>query len=44
MERLGQAGGPVRAPMLGLTTAERDAIDRAFDGSGLVPAIRAAAE
>jgi 4-hydroxy-tetrahydrodipicolinate synthase len=44
MERLGQAGGPVRAPMLGLTPAERDAVNRAFDGCGLIPAIRAAAE
>jgi 4-hydroxy-tetrahydrodipicolinate synthase len=44
MERLGQAGGPVRPPMLDLTAAERDAVNRAFDGCGLIPAIRAAAE
>lgn len=34
-ERLGQAGGAVRRPMLELTAAERDAVDRAFDGCGL---------
>jgi 4-hydroxy-tetrahydrodipicolinate synthase len=34
-ELLGQYGGAVRQPMLELTEAEKDAICRAFDGSGL---------
>jgi 4-hydroxy-tetrahydrodipicolinate synthase len=32
---LGQTGGRVRRPMLELTAAERDAVDRAFAGCGL---------
>lgn len=35
MECLGQAGGPVRRPMLDLTVAEREAVRRAFAASGL---------
>ncbi|MGX9964702.1 dihydrodipicolinate synthase family protein [Roseomonas sp. F4] len=35
MECLGQAGGPVRRPMLELTVAEREAVQRAFAASGL---------
>lgn len=34
-ELLGQAGGVVRRPLLQLTAAEKDAIQRAFDGCGL---------
>ncbi|PQA73938.1 dihydrodipicolinate synthase family protein [Brucella oryzae] len=34
-ELLGQVGGPVRAPMLELTDAEKRAIREAFDGCGL---------
>lgn len=34
-ELLGQVGGPVRAPMLDLTAAEKAAVQRAFDGCGL---------
>ena len=34
-ELLGQVGGPVRRPMLELTDAEKDAIRRAFEASGL---------
>ena len=34
-ELLGQAGGTVRAPMLPLTDAEREATRRAFEGCGL---------
>lgn len=34
-ELLGQAGGPVRAPMLELTEAEKDATRRAFETCGL---------
>jgi 4-hydroxy-tetrahydrodipicolinate synthase len=34
-ELLGQVGGPVRPPMLGLTEAEREATRRAFEGCGL---------
>lgn len=34
-ELLGQAGGPVRAPMLNLTDAEKAVIREAFDGCGL---------
>jgi 4-hydroxy-tetrahydrodipicolinate synthase len=42
-ELLGQAGGPVRRPMLQLTDAERAAIREAFATCGLkVPAARAA--
>ena len=40
MELLGQAGGPVRPPMLDLTEAERESVRRAFDASGLKPAVR----
>lgn len=43
MELLGQAGGPVRPPMLNLTEAERETVRRAFAASGLKPAIRVAA-
>lgn len=42
-ELLGQAGGPVRRPMLQLTEAERRAIREAFEGCGLVQG-KAAAE
>lgn len=34
-ELLGQVGGPVRAPMLDLTEAEKAAVQHAFDGCGL---------
>lgn len=34
---LGQTGGRVRAPMLELTPAEKDAVRHAFDGCGLKP-------
>ncbi|MEP5728525.1 MAG: dihydrodipicolinate synthase family protein [Sulfitobacter sp.] len=34
-ELLGQVGGPVRAPMLNLTEAEKATVRAAFDGSGL---------
>jgi 4-hydroxy-tetrahydrodipicolinate synthase len=34
-ELLGQAGGPVRRPLLQLTDAERDVIREAFEGCGL---------
>jgi len=34
-ELLGQAGGPVRAPMLNLTDAEKDTMREAFAGCGL---------
>ena len=37
-ELLGQAGGPVRAPMLQLTEAEKAATRAAFDTCGLKPA------
>ncbi len=40
MELLGQAGGPVRPPMLDLTEAERESVRRAFDASGLKPTVR----
>ena len=40
MELLGQAGGPVRPPMLDLTEAERELVRRAFAASGLKPAVR----
>lgn len=43
MELLGQVGGPVRPPMLDLTAAERDSVRRAFDASGLKPAVHVAA-
>lgn len=43
MELLGQAGGPVRRPMLDLTEAERAATRAAFEGCGLRP-VRQAAE
>jgi 4-hydroxy-tetrahydrodipicolinate synthase len=34
-ELLGQAGGPVRRPLLGLTEAEKAATRKAFEGCGL---------
>jgi 4-hydroxy-tetrahydrodipicolinate synthase len=37
-ELLGQAGGPVRRPLLGLTDAERAATRAAFEACGLAPA------
>jgi len=37
-ELLGQAGGPVRRPLLNLTDRERAVIHRAFTESGLKPA------
>ncbi len=44
-ELLGQAGGPVRRPLLQLTEAEKASIRQAFAGSGLKPgAVKAAAE
>ena len=42
-ELLGQAGGPVRRPLLGLTEAERAATRGAFESSGLRPAAAQAA-
>jgi 4-hydroxy-tetrahydrodipicolinate synthase len=36
-ELLGQAGGPVRRPLLNLTDNEKQAIKRAFQSSGLAP-------
>jgi 4-hydroxy-tetrahydrodipicolinate synthase len=42
-ELLGQAGGPVRRPLLGLTDAERAATRAAFERSGLRPAAAQAA-
>ena len=42
MELLGQAGGPVRPPMLQLTEAERAATRAAFAGCGLRMARQAA--
>jgi 4-hydroxy-tetrahydrodipicolinate synthase len=44
MELLGQAGGPVRRPMLPLTEAERAATRAAFAGCGLKLPTRQAAE
>ena len=43
MELLGQVGGPVRAPMLQLTEAERATIRAAFVQSGLAALSQAAA-
>ncbi len=40
---LGQTGGAVRAPMLELTDAEKDATRRAFETCGLKPGLRATA-
>jgi 4-hydroxy-tetrahydrodipicolinate synthase len=43
-ELLGQVGGAVRAPMLGLTEAERETTRRAFEGCGLkVDSLRSSA-
>ena len=43
-ELLGQAGGAVRAPLLELTEAEKDATRRAFESCGLkVPNVRSSA-
>lgn len=42
MEILGQSGGSVRPPMLDLTDTERDAVRRAFEASGLKPAVKVA--
>jgi 4-hydroxy-tetrahydrodipicolinate synthase len=43
-ELLGQVGGAVRPPMLGLTEAEREATRRAFEGCGLkVDSLRSSA-
>lgn len=41
-ELLGQAGGPVRPPLLGLTEAEKAATRRAFERCGLVSTLDAA--
>lgn len=43
-ELLGQAGGPVRRPLLPLTEAQRATIRDAFDSSGLVSQAHATAE
>lgn len=37
MELLGQVGGPVRRPLLGLNDGQKSAIRAAFESSGLVP-------